>query len=147
MAQMRDARLSGLECDALARQVREELARRRMTRQALADAAKLSISTLEKALSGRRGFTLATLVRLETALGQTLLDRATPTQTPVTGNAPDELGNYNRASVRWLEGSYLTIRPSFGEPGAVYAYRTDITWNEQASCRARGAPTTSECCT
>ncbi len=134
MSQTRNARLSGLECDALARQLREELARRRMTRQALADAAKLSISTLEKALSGRRGFTLATLVRLETALGQTLLDRATSPPAPGTGNAPDELGNYNRASVSWLEGSYLTIRPSFGEPGAVYAYRTDITWNEHASC-------------
>ena len=133
MSQTRNARLSSLECDTLARQLREELARRRMTRQALADAAKLSISTLEKALSGRRGFTLATLVRLETALGQTLLDRATPSAAPATGNAPDELGNYNRASVSWLEGAYLTIRPSFGEPGAVYVYRTDISWNEQAS--------------
>ena len=49
------------------------------------------------------------------------------------GTAPDGLGNYNRAAVAWLEGSYLTIRPSFGERGAVYAYRTDISWDDATS--------------
>ena len=48
--------------DELSRQVaetiREEIARRRMSRQALAEQAKLSLSTLEKALGGRRPFTL-----------------------------------------------------------------------------------------
>ena len=53
----------------IAAAVREALARRRMSRQALADAARISISTLEKALSGRRPFTLATTLRLEEALG------------------------------------------------------------------------------
>jgi transcriptional regulator with XRE-family HTH domain len=52
--------------------VREELARRRLSRQALADLAKISISTLEKALAGRRPFTLATTIRLEEALGASL---------------------------------------------------------------------------
>ncbi|MEG1029520.1 MAG: helix-turn-helix transcriptional regulator, partial [Brevundimonas sp.] len=57
------------EAQMIARRVREELARRRLSRQALADMARVSISTLEKALSGRRAFTLATVVRLEQALG------------------------------------------------------------------------------
>ena len=52
--------------------IREELARRRISRQRLADQAKISISTLEKALSGRRPFTLATTIRLEEALGVSL---------------------------------------------------------------------------
>ncbi|HEX7946309.1 MAG TPA: transcriptional regulator, partial [Phenylobacterium sp.] len=47
---------------AIATRVREELARRRLSRQALADLAKISISTLEKALAGRRPFTLATTI-------------------------------------------------------------------------------------
>src|SRR5262245_4116586 len=51
----------------IARKVREELARRRISRQALADMARISISTLEKALAGRRSFTLATVIRLEEA--------------------------------------------------------------------------------
>ena len=40
--------------DAIAVRLREELARRRISRQALADMAKISLSTLEKALSGNR---------------------------------------------------------------------------------------------
>ena len=132
---------SGFDSVALSNRVREELARRRMTRQALADVSKISISTLEKVLAGRRAFTLGTIVRLEEGLGAKLLDR-----TPLNGNgsnghasdaangtAPDGLGNYNRAAVAWLEGSYLTLRPSFGERGAVYAYRTDISWDDASS--------------
>jgi transcriptional regulator with XRE-family HTH domain len=123
------------EVTALALRVREEIARRRLSRQAVADMAKVSLSTLEKALSGRRPFTLPTLVRLEEAFGVVL--RA-PVQASTAGpashgTAPDELGNYNRAAVSWLEGSHLTIRPSFGDPKAVYAYRTDITWDEAAA--------------
>lgn len=57
-----------------AQKIREELARRRLTRQQLAHDAKLSLSTLEKALSGRRPFTLATIIRLEQALGIGLRD-------------------------------------------------------------------------
>ena len=57
------------QAEMIAHHVREELARRRMSRQALADMARISISTLEKALSGRRAFTLATVIRLEQALG------------------------------------------------------------------------------
>jgi len=49
--------------------VREEIARRRISRQLLADEARISLSTLEKALSGHRPFTLATIIRLEQAMG------------------------------------------------------------------------------
>jgi len=52
--------------------IREEIARRRISRQTLAEQAKLSLSTLEKVLGGRRPFTLATTVRLEQALGVSL---------------------------------------------------------------------------
>ncbi len=58
--------------EAIALRVREELARRRLSRQWLADQSRVSLSTLEKALSGRRPFTLATVVRLEDALGTDL---------------------------------------------------------------------------
>jgi hypothetical protein len=40
------------------------------------------------------------------------------------------MGAYARPAVRWLEGEYLTLRPSFGTPGALYAYRTRIAWDE-----------------
>ena len=115
--------------------VREELARQRLSRETLAARARVSLSTLEKGLSGQRPFTLATLVRLETALGLALRPHEPAERRAVqeitNGNAPDELGGYNRASVGWLEGAYLTVLPSFGERGAIYAFRTDIGWDAQ----------------
>jgi transcriptional regulator with XRE-family HTH domain len=121
----------------IATRVVEELARRRMSRAALAAAAKLSLSTVEKILAGRRALTLTTVVRLEEALQVRLRAgsvETTPASAPVAaGCAPDELGGYARAAVAWLEGSYLTLRPSFSGNGAIYAYRTDIAWNEPRS--------------
>ncbi len=112
------------QSDAIAQAVREQMARRRMSRRRLADEARISISTLEKALNGSRGFTLATLLRLEQALGVSLrAELASEVQ------APAELGAYSHAAVKVLEGAYLTLRPSFEVPGAVYAYRTDLSWD------------------
>src|SRR5262245_19817661 len=133
---MTDQTLSAEENDAVADLVREALARRRITRQYLADQAKISLSTLEKALSGQRPFTLASIVRLESALGLTLRP-ANPAKLAAaarfTGIAPEELGSYARRAVSWIEGDYVTVRPSFSNPDAVYAYRTAIAWQEEKS--------------
>src|ERR1700716_1363031 len=63
-----DKQLSAEQSRQVAETIREEIARRRISRQSLAEQAKLSLSTLEKVLGGRRPFTLATTVRLEQAL-------------------------------------------------------------------------------
>ena len=110
----------------IAHKVREELARRRISRQALADMARISISTLEKALSGRRSFTLATVIRLEEALGSPL--RSRPTAVAASDSAPEELGGYARGAVRWLEGRFLTVRPWFSAQPGIHAYQTTIAW-------------------
>lgn len=124
---------------ALATRLREELARRRWSREALAEKARVSVSTLEKGLSGQRPFTLATVVRLEAALGLSLRAPPAATSNAATNGgaaisgaamAPDELGSYTRASVAWLERDFLTLVPSFSEPGTIHAYRTAITWSE-----------------
>lgn len=129
--------LSSEQSQAIATRVREELARRRLSRQALADLAKISISTLEKALAGRRPFTLATTIRLEEALGAALRAPAAASAAPAApGLAPEALGAYSRAAVGWLEGQYVTLRPSFEDPAAVYAYRTEIFWDEASSSLA-----------
>jgi transcriptional regulator with XRE-family HTH domain len=125
--------LDEARAEEIARLVREELARRRISRQALADMAKISISTLEKALSGRRSFTLATVIRLEEALGKPLRGKA-PAPPPSATYAPDELGAYARNAVRWLEGRYLTLRPLFDAGEGVYSYLTTIEWDADASC-------------
>nr|WP_240454661.1 helix-turn-helix transcriptional regulator [Caulobacter sp. 17J65-9] len=129
--------MSGEESRAIAARVREALARRRMSRQGLADAARISVSTLEKALAGSRPFTLATTLRIEQALGVTLRAAAPVEAGPrAAGVAPDDLGAYARAAVSWLEGDYLTLRPSFEAADALYAYRTEIAWDEAAACLA-----------
>jgi transcriptional regulator with XRE-family HTH domain len=115
--------------ESVALQVREELARRRLSRQWLADEAKVSVSTLEKALAGRRPFTLATVVRLEDALGTDLRSRSNGHEQPKLF-APESMGAYARPAVQWLEGTYLTLRPSFSERGAIFAYLTSIAWDE-----------------
>ena len=124
--------LDDRKAEEIAHKVREEIARRRISRQALADMAKISLSTLEKALSGRRAFTLATVVRLEEALG-TSLRAGRPAGPPASSFAPDELGGYTHGAVRWLEGRYLTLRPSFADEPGLYAYLTTIAWDDPTS--------------
>src|SRR5499427_954937 len=109
-----EKQLSDEQSRAVASRVREELARRRISRRHLADKAKISISTLEKALAGRRPFTLATTIRLEEALGVSLRGKepeTAPPPRPPSGLAPGELGFYSRPAVSWIEGNYLTLRP------------------------------------
>jgi transcriptional regulator with XRE-family HTH domain len=127
---MSDEDLSPEENRAISGVIREELAKRRITRQLLADKARLSLSTLEKALAGQRPFTLATVVRLEEALQKPLRKTKTNGDAAL---APETLGSYSRPAVKWLEGSYLTLRPSFSVAKAVYAYRTEIIWDHALS--------------
>jgi transcriptional regulator with XRE-family HTH domain len=133
-----DKQLSAEQSSQIAETLREEIARRRISRQALAEQAKLSLSTLEKALGGRRPFTLATTVRLEQALGVSLRKaESVPAShsTSINGDvASDNLGAYSRRAVTWLEGTYLTLRPSFGDKDAIFAYYTEIAWDQTASC-------------
>ena len=132
-----DQQLSAEQSRQIADTIREEIARRRMSRQSLAELAKLSLSTLEKVLGGRRPFTLATTVRLEQALGVSLRKTAEAPPAPVAAVngevAPDGLGAYSRRAVARIEGTYVTVRPSFGDKDAIFAYRTEIGWDAAAS--------------
>src|SRR5947207_8148437 len=103
MTAISETQLSGEQSRSVAAMVREELARRRISRQRLADQAKISISTLEKALAGRRPFTLATTIRLEEALGVALRKANSHAPVPApqlqTSLAPSDLGSYSRPAV------------------------------------------------
>jgi len=129
-----DKQLSDEQSREIAETIREELARRRISRQALAEQAKLSLSTLEKVLGGRRPFTLATTVRLEQALGVSLRKSAVVVTPPAASDvAPDSLGSYAHRAVTWLEDVYITLRPSFGDKDGIFAYRTGIVWEPKVS--------------
>ena len=112
--QMSDKQLSAEQSRQVAATIREELARRRISRQHLAEQAKLSISTLEKALGGRRPFTLATTVRLEQALGVSLRKGADGRRSrcrPMAMSRPTASAPIRAARSSWIEGTYLTLRP------------------------------------
>ena len=133
-----DKQLSAEQSAEVAETIREEIARRRISRQTLAEQARLSLSTLEKVLGGRRPFTLATMVRLEQALGVSLRKPQGGAPAPAVaangGIAPDSLGAYSRRAVAWLDGgTYVTLRPSFGEKDAIFAYYTRFSWDDAAS--------------
>lgn len=126
MGTVHDADLTAADAEDIAQRVREEIARRRISRQALADMARISLSTLEKALAGTRPFTLATTLRIEEALGVQL--RAHGARPVPPAIAPEYMGAYARSAIGWIEGRYLTLRPSFGTPDAIFAYVTTIRW-------------------
>jgi len=128
-----DKQLSDEQSREVADKIREEIAKRRISRQALAEQAKLSLSTLEKVLGGRRPLTLTTTVRLEEALGVSLRKNGTASHPDGGDVAPDSLGSYSRRAVTWLEDTYLTLRPSFGDKDAIFAYQTEIVWNSDVS--------------
>src|ERR1700709_422390 len=111
-----DQQLSAEQSRQVAATIREEIARRHISRQHLAEQAKLSISTLEKMLGGRPPLPLSTTVRLEQALGVSL--RTGQDAPPAGGDiAADGLGAYSWRSVAWLEGDFVTTRASSGEQG------------------------------
>jgi transcriptional regulator with XRE-family HTH domain len=127
-----EAKRMDLEMEGVGHKIREEIARRRISRQELAELAKVSISTLEKALAGTRPFTLATVIRIEEALGARMRPVDAALAAPLPELAPEHMGAYSKSAVRWLEGRYLALRPSFSESGAVFSYLIDIHWVDEA---------------
>lgn len=113
--------------DKISDTIRRELARKRLSRAGLAASAGISLSSLEKGLSGARRFSADTVVRLEASLGLSLLKQQ---DGPLT--APDSLGGYARQSVAWLEGSYVTLRPSSKRAHDIVSYLTEISWDDTA---------------
>jgi transcriptional regulator with XRE-family HTH domain len=119
--------MASRETSPVALMIKEALARHRMSRAKLAAEAKISLSALEKGLSGQRSFSDSAVIRLEDVLGISLRGSS-------SGTAPDELGGYARATVSWLEGNYLTIRPATRKQGGLVTYSTAIMWDEQRAC-------------
>jgi hypothetical protein len=116
---------------------------KKMTQAELADAADCHEKTIQNLLSGRsvRDQTLFDVCmvlgldfdRVKAAwLGEHAgtPGASAPEVGGVGGNvAPVYMGAYTRAGVDHYIGSYLTLRPAFTTPGAIVAYRTDISWD------------------
>ena len=130
---LQDEWLDEARAAEIARKVREELARRRISRQALADLARISISTLEKALSGQPLLHPGDGDPAGGGARHLAARRGAGAGRAASGAAPDELGGYGHGAVRWLEGRYLTLRPLFGADPGIHAYLVTIGWDEASS--------------
>jgi hypothetical protein len=119
--------------------IKTAMIEKKMTQAELADAADCHEKTVQNLLSGRpvRDQTLFDVCmvlgldfeRIKTGWRGEVRDAPEPGATQGRA-APVYMGAYTRAGVDHYIGSYLTIRPSFSNPAAVMAYRTDISWDE-----------------
>ena len=119
--------------------IRTAMIEKKITQAELADAADCHEKTIQNLLAGRpvRDQTLFDVcmvlgldfARVKAACGGEVRDA--PGASATEGAAPVYMGAYTRAGVDHYIGSYLTLRPSFANPTAILAYRTDITWDEE----------------
>ncbi len=112
---MTDQNLSPEEGAAVANLIREELARRRITRN-ISPIMPAFLFRRWKNLSGQRSLTLSTLIRLEEALGIKLRQSAVRESRRLPDVAPDTPGLLCPPAVSWIEGDYLTLRRPFRPP-------------------------------
>ena len=126
--------------------IKTAMIEKKMTQAELADAADIHEKTIQNLLAGRpvRDQTLFDVcmvlgldfdkVRSAWARegGTTQPSRDAPEPNGAEGRAaPVYMGAYTRAGVDHYIGSYLTVRPSFGVPEGIMAYRTDIVCDDE----------------
>lgn len=120
--------------------IRTAMIEKKLTQAELADASDCHEKTIQNLMNGRTVreqtlFDVCMVLGLDydqikaSWQGQTGRDEP---GSPAAGSevSPTYMGAYTRAAVDQYIGSYLTLRPSFTEPGAIVAYRTDIAWDE-----------------
>ncbi len=129
---MREAALS---------QIKTAMIEKKLTQAELADASDCHEKTIQNLLGGR-SVRDQTLFDVCMVLG---LDfdklkgawnggsSAAPAELTGEGGlvAPVYMGAYTRAGVDHYIGSFLTLRHSFSVPGAIVAYRTDVSWDPE----------------
>ncbi|MCB1509948.1 MAG: helix-turn-helix transcriptional regulator [Hyphomicrobiaceae bacterium] len=116
-----------------------------MTQAELADAADCHEKTVQNLLAGRTVrdqtlFDVCVVLGLDFEetkalwIGGAIASEPTsdePHQPGASSDmAPVYMGAYTRAAVDHYIGSYLTLRPSFTMPDTIFAFRTDITWDD-----------------
>ena len=119
--------MSAPEEDPVVARIREELARRPMSREQLAHRASVSKSTVDKLMTG--AYSPKTVAKIEEALGVPLQRLQV-----VSDVAPDWLGGYARSDVEIYLGDYELIRPDTTMPGRrINIYAMAMDWDEGGS--------------
>ena len=125
--------------------IRIAMIEKKITQAGLADAADCHEKTIQNLMGGRtvRDQTLFDVCMVldldfdeikaawsgDGPSGQPLRDE--PGQEGAgTEIAPIYMGGYTRQAVDHLVGSFLTLRPAFTKDDVIFAYRTDIVWDD-----------------
>jgi transcriptional regulator with XRE-family HTH domain len=124
--------------EAALAQIKTAMIEKKLTQAELADAADCHEKTIQNLLGGRsvRDQTLFDVCMVlgldfDKVKGAWNGANGAPREPAGEGGlvAPVYMGAYTRAAVDHYIGSYLTLRPSFSQPGTIVAYRTDISWD------------------
>ena len=125
--------------------LRTAMIEKKITQAGLADAADCHEKTIQNLMGGRSVrdqtlFDVCMVLDLDfddlkaqwSGLGPTGLPQRDEPGQPGAGTevAPIYMGGYTRKAVDHFIGSYLTLRPAFTMDGVLFAFRTDITWDD-----------------
>jgi hypothetical protein len=127
--------------EAALAQLKTAMIEKKLTQSELADAADCHEKTIQNLLGGRSVrdqtlFDVCVVLGLDFEKIRTAWNgggASEPSDLHGEGGvvAPVYMGAYTRAAVDHYLGSFLTLRPAFSVPGAIVAYRTDITWDPE----------------
>lgn len=115
---------------AVAKAIRRHLDANGLTRKHLIRA-DLSESTVNKLFQGV--FTDRTLTKVDAILGTSFSSRDDKAQES-DHKAQRDLGAYTFEAASYLQGEYLCVRPSFGNPANLSAYIIQIAWDRAKTC-------------
>lgn len=108
---------------AIAEALRAEMAKRRLTQEALAKLTGLSLATIGRTLRGK--FRRETIMLIESKLDARLA-RGSAAGAPTVSDA--QFGSYHYDAVAHLIGDYLCARRAFSKPGHIAVYPVSIRW-------------------
>ena len=109
----------------IAQALRAEMARRRLTQEALAALTGLSLATVGRALRGK--FRTETIMLIESKLDVPLRAAGRSGSTV----AATAYGSYHYDAVSHLVGDYLCARRAFSQPGQLALYPLSIRWSPE----------------
>lgn len=109
----------------IAQALRAEMARRRLTQEALAATTGLSLATVGRALRGK--FRPETILLIESKLDVPLRGPAASSGTV----AATAFGSYHYDAVSHLTGDYLCARRAFSQTGHLALYPISIRWSTE----------------
>ena len=141
---MPEDRLPESRTPALQR-IRTAMIEKKVTQAGLADQADCHEKTIQNLLAGKTVrdqtlFDVCMVLDLDFDMLKAQWSGAGPVGQPHrdepgqrgagTEVAPIYMGGYTREAVDHLIGSYLTLRPAFTKDDVLFAFRTDITWDD-----------------